>query len=216
MARGVPSSVQGVLAVVGPYAQVEAAVQSDSSVLNNPNVHAALALLKKSDSSVRTIIPGPSPVEVALYSLPTACSRYNTPSQAHSMATKLSGLYNCGQPTHVVLAVPDDHVLPSVAAAARSFPAYNQKTSGAASSVAHASQVTVYVPASVSDESLAAHQVLADSIRLAAGLVDMPCSELNTESFADIAQQVAQEVGASYTCISGTDLRDGGFGGLWG
>lgn len=215
VARGMPTAVEGVLAVIGPHAQVVSTVHGASSgPLASDSVKAALSTLGTSGSSVSTFVPtDATPVQVELHSLPTACARHNTPTQSHAVYDTLKKLFTGSQAKHVVLAVPDEHVLASVAAAARAFPAYSHKTSGAE---AGSAAVTVYVPASASDQDVGNHQVLADSVRLAAALVDMPCSELNTATFTEVAKHVAEETGASFKCISGTDLRDGGFGGLWG
>ncbi len=65
-------------------------------------------------------------------------------------------------------------------------------------------------------EVLGAVERAAAGIRLACRLVEMPTAELHTDAFVEEARTVAAQVGASATVIRGTDLRDAGFGGLWG
>jgi hypothetical protein len=53
-------------------------------------------------------------------------------------------------------------------------------------------------------------------VQLTARLVDAPCNEMNTEAFTAEAVAVAEALGITPTIIKGEELRERGFGGLYG
>ena len=55
-----------------------------------------------------------------------------------------------------------------------------------------------------------------DGVRLAARLFDTPTNVLHTDGFVEEAQAVAAQTGSSLEVIRGEDLREQGFGGLYG
>ena len=58
---------------------------------------------------------------------------------------------------------------------------------------------------------------MQNAIRLCARLVDMPPSELHTDSYLEEAKVVAGKLnGVQLTVIRGDELLAKGFGGLWG
>ena len=62
----------------------------------------------------------------------------------------------------------------------------------------------------------AAVQNLVDSVRLTSILVDAPPNELNTTTFTETARVVAHQLGVGFEVIAGEELREKGYGGLWG
>ncbi|XP_078738108.1 putative aminopeptidase NPEPL1 isoform X2 [Lampetra fluviatilis] len=57
---------------------------------------------------------------------------------------------------------------------------------------------------------------LAEGVRLAARIVDMPCSEMNTDHFLEEIAVVGKELGLTPTVIRGEELKERGFGGIYG
>jgi probable aminopeptidase NPEPL1 len=104
------------------------------------------------------------------------------------------------------------HAFPSALAIARAFPLYSGKSKqdGDAQEI-HVAFVGPNGPVS---ESRA--QVAMAGVRMAARLVDMPCSELHTNAFVDEARGVAERTGSKITVIQGKDLITEGLGGIWG
>ena len=68
----------------------------------------------------------------------------------------------------------------------------------------------------VPEDEYARVAAVAEGIRLAASLFDMPPDVLHTDAFVDTAREVAQQVGASIEVIAGDELVEKGYGGLWG
>ena len=56
---------------------------------------------------------------------------------------------------------------------------------------------------------------LSESIRMVGRIVDMPCNEMHTDAFVEEAKRVALETKSKMRLISGEELKDQGFGGLW-
>ena len=57
---------------------------------------------------------------------------------------------------------------------------------------------------------------MADSVRVAQGLVDMPPNKLTTTEFKDFVVSTATgSPGVSQTVIEGEELQQRGYGGLW-
>ena len=140
--------------------------------------------------------------------LPEACSRHNSPSRSWAIPKLASSSKDSA--IGVVLS-DDDHAFASGLAVARGVRAYS-RTSG---ETKHAEVQLVLLGSEgpVADPRI---QRGMDAVRFAGRLVDAPASELHTDAFVDEARAVAERVGARITVIRGTELRDGGFGGLWG
>lgn len=143
--------------------------------------------------------------------LPEACSRHNSPSRAWAIPA-LAAAARSKQDAVVVLALDEAaHARAAALAAARALPMYDRSTGEDRVQAVHL--VALGPDGPVEDAALPA---LLDSVRLAASLFDTPAGDLHTDAFVGVAQAVAEEVGASVSIIRGTDLRDQGFGGLWG
>merc|ERR1719195_2064286 len=55
-----------------------------------------------------------------------------------------------------------------------------------------------------------------EAITMTARIVDTPCNEMNTDAFVEEAKRVASELGIVPTIIRGEELRERGFGGIYG
>ena len=151
--------------------------------------------------------------KVVLGVLPDACSRHNSPSRAWAIP-ELARKAPASRDASVVVVVEDaSHALASALAAARGFPALSLKTAKDGERSVALCIVDVD-GAPVGDA--AELQAAVDGVRLAGRLFDTPPDALTTTAFVEEAKAVAAAVGAQVTVISGTDLRDQGFGGLWG
>lgn len=180
----------------------------------------------------------PSPTDsVSLYmnlatvaALPAKVSRHNTQSRAHSI-TKIIKSLTAGANESVVVVCSSQDMYASGCAVARAYSAYSRKTVGeppnAQARPVREVQVKVEFlvvdgengparPASLSDGDRQALETSCEAIQLAARLVDTPCNEMNTTAFVEEAVKVATELGIVPTIIRGEELRDRGFGGLYG
>ena len=149
--------------------------------------------------------------KVIISVLPEACSRYNSPSRAWAipgLARKAAGKRSVAL---YLVVDKDEHALASVMAASRSFPLYSA-TSG--SPKERTATITVIGPNGLIDIPNA--QARMEGVRTACCLVDQPTSDLHTDAFVAKALNIAQDLGVETTVVRGTDLRDQGFGGLWG
>lgn len=148
--------------------------------------------------------------------LPSKCSRHNTPSRAHALS-KLVKTLTIGTNQYFVIVCEKSEVYASACAVARAFPLYSHKSSGGTHP-----QITVefVVMGTGSDESLSASDLeclsaAAHGVRLAARVVDTPCSEMHVDAFLDEIRKVGDELGIVPTVIRGQELEKRGFGGIW-
>jgi len=148
--------------------------------------------------------------KVVLAVLPEACSRHMSASRAWAVPglVKQGGKGDVG----VLVAVSEpSHAFATVLAVARAYPLYDHRSGDTRTRAVTVVPVGPHGPVAVDG-----FQAAADGVRLAARLVDAPASELHTTAFVAEARAVALATGAELQVISGEDLRDGGFGGLWG
>ena len=145
---------------------------------------------------------------VVLGVTPDACSRHNSPSRAWS----IPGLVRSAgsKDLNILILLDDDsHARAAATAASRSVPAFTRSTTSKPRTV----QIAAYGSSFVADSTI---QPTIDGVRLAARLFDTPADTLHTDAFVAEAQAVAEAVGAEISVISGSDLDEQGFGGLWG
>ena len=150
--------------------------------------------------------------------LPEPCSRHNSPARPHAIASLLGDVLPSTGATQVLLAVEESrYALAAGCAVARCLPAYSAKTGDAAKDEEDGRSVDVaFVGADGPVPVPERLPALAAGIRSAARLVDMPTSVLHTDAFVEEARAAAKRVGASIKVLRGEELRDKGFGGLWG
>ncbi|XP_018913998.1 probable aminopeptidase NPEPL1 isoform X2 [Bemisia tabaci] len=180
----------------------------------------------------------PSPTDsIPLYlnlatiaALPSKSSRHNSASSPHSI-TKIVKSATFGVNEYIVIVCEKSDVFASACAVARAFPLYSRKTSKP-SSVDSATQT---VPATVTVEfiivgesenegdlsltssDLQTLEAAAKGIRLTAKIVDIPCNEMNVDDFLMEIKAIKNELGSvSLTIIRGEELKEQGFGGIYG
>jgi probable aminopeptidase NPEPL1 len=175
---------------------------------------------------------GGKPRKLTAAVLPSACSRHNCPAQPHALASLVGAALGSASAS-VALAVPREHAMASACAVARCLSLYNAKTTrkktaaAAAAAPAPAPAVVVCGFLDVDGDDAGGEGVeallplltaAADSVRLAARLVDTPPAEMTTTDFRREARAVAELLGprVEYAEIVGEELRDRGFGGIWG
>ena len=173
----------------------------------------------------------PTPTDISLYmnlatvaALPVKVSRHNTQSRSHSV-TKLVKSLTCGSTEAVVVVCRQEDVYASGCAVARAYSLYNKKTSGERQARDTAVTVEFLVvdtdtetvrPSNLSAEDIKVLETSSEAIQLTARLVDTPCNEMNTDHFVEEAKQVASKLGIVPTIIRGEELRERGFGGIYG
>lgn len=114
----------------------------------------------------------------------------------------------------VVHVIPDSsRALPAALAVSRAVPAYSHKSAKPAAAHVRVSFLTLDGSEVTGTARMA---TLSSSVRMAGSLVDMPTSELHTDYYVEVARAVAAETGASIEVIAGEQLRERGYGGLWG
>ena len=110
-----------------------------------------------------------------------------------------------------------DQVPAVTAAISRGFPKYNKKTGKADDKKTGRTLFVEFITGGPAAVDYAHSQRLSNAVRFCAELVDTPPSELHTDSYLDIVQQVVKRLpGVKLTVIKGTELQEKGFGGLWG
>merc|ERR1711970_173710 len=72
------------------------------------------------------------------------------------------------------------------------------------------------MPANLTESDKKVLESSCEAIQLTARLVDTPCNEMNTSAFVEEAVKVASDLGIVPTIIRGEELRERGFGGLYG
>ena len=179
----------------------------------------------------------PTPTDVSLYmnlatvaALPVKVSRHNTQSRSHSI-TKLVKSLTSGSTEAVVVVCRQEDVYASGCAVARAYSLYNKKTVGDLPNVHGRQEREVQVsveflivdestekvsPGALSKEDRTVLESSSEAIHLTARLVDTPCNEMNTDHFVEEAKKVASKLGIVPTIIRGEELRERGFGGIYG
>lgn len=180
----------------------------------------------------------PSPTDtVSLYmnlatvaALPVKVSRHNTNSRAHFI-TKVVRSCTSGGPETIVIVCNRQDIYASGCAVSRAYSHYTRKTIGEALSAGprpdREIKVSVEfllvsdddggaVPSVLSAPDIKCLESSCSAIQLTARLVDAPCNEMNTTAFTEEAIAVAKELGVATTIIKGEELRDRGFGGIYG
>merc|ERR1719319_708970 len=72
------------------------------------------------------------------------------------------------------------------------------------------------VAASLTPEDIKALESVANGIQLSARIVDTPCNEMHTDKFVEEIKTVAANLGIEADVIRGEELRERGFGGIYG
>lgn len=176
------------------------------------------------NKSINGLQPNPIDVvslfldKILILALPDRVSRHNTNAASYhidKLINRYSGRHSF---ENIILVAERGDVLASVCAIGRNFPLFSMKTS---SSGKVEKEIKIEVKLT-SDQTLTTseYQLLNDaisSIRLSARIVDTPTNFMNTDNFLHEIQAVANELKVvKLTVIRGEELRDRGFGGIWG
>ncbi|XP_073814221.1 probable aminopeptidase NPEPL1 granny smith protein isoform X1 [Musca autumnalis] len=173
--------------------------------------------------------------------VPLKCSRHNTPSRAHAITRLVkNNVLNVNEESIVIVCERAD-LFASACAVVRAFSLYSRKTTNNASSpsynrgndqdvpmknacdnsVVSIEFVIIEKDGSVSETPLDASEiccleVAAKGVQLAARIVDTPCNEMNVDHFIQEAEKIGSELNIKPLVIRGEELRERGFGGIYG
>ncbi|XP_044735857.1 probable aminopeptidase NPEPL1 [Chrysoperla carnea] len=168
--------------------------------------------------------------------LPIKCSRHNTPSRSHAI-TKLVKNCTVGVDESVVILCEKPDLYASACAVARAFPTYSKKSSSGISPTKGDNSPTttnvniefIIINGNQDDalsgrgdvdhltaEDLDMLNTTASAIRLAASIVDTPCNEMNVDHFLQEVKKIGNELKITPKIIRGEELREKGFGGIYG
>lgn len=166
------------------------------------------------------LVEGDHPHQLVLAALPESCSRHNSPSHPHELTSLLKEHKPSGEDFEIIVALDHpSHATALCSAIARAFPIFSQKSSQDDAENKNTPHVSLRMFAAQKPIEAPPHDastLLMEGVQLAARLVDMPTNHLYTDTFVMEAKQVADRVGASCTVIQGEELKEQGFGGLWG
>ncbi|KAF7659636.1 hypothetical protein LDENG_00295000 [Lucifuga dentata] len=152
--------------------------------------------------------------------LPPHVSRHNSPSSAHFVSRVVRSCLPGGSKRCIVMVCKHSDVFASACAIARTFPIFSRRS--ASSRRAEKKHVTVEFVIVDRDggrldpAELECLSNAADGVRLAARIVDTPCNEMNTDHFLDEIKAVGTELGITPVIIRGEELKQKGFGGIYG
>lgn len=192
-------------------------------------------------SAISNLHPAPED-KVSLYldvatvaALPLKASRHNTDSRAHAVTRLVKNHVLNVSEESVVLVCERENLFASACAVVRAFPLYSRKTgNGQPSStgcgdglkdtgrnVVNVEFILINKEGGVESEPLTEDEiqclnVTAQGIRLTARIVDMPCNEMNVDHFIQAVEELGQELSLKPTIIRGEELRERGFGGIYG
>lgn len=161
---------------------------------------------------------------ITLAALPTKVSRHNTPSRAQFIARIIKA---SKQPQSIVLVCEPDDVYASGCAVGRCYPLFTRKTESQTSAPKQPKSAEIRVefllvegsrviPSRLDDPTLRLLETSCSAIQLTASITDTPANEMNTDTFVAEVRRIGEEVGAACTIIRGEQLREQGFGGLYG
>jgi len=160
---------------------------------------------------------------ITVAALPAKVSRHNTSSRAHSIAKTIKSSLSAAQ--NILIVCERRDVYASGCAVGRCFPLYNMKTGEPPLTNSDINVEFLILEAGgevvslETDEERVLLEESCKAIQLTAKIVDMPANEMTSDSFvAEVLQAEAElkHYGVTATIIQGEDLREQGFGGIYG
>lgn len=129
-----------------------------------------------------------------VHTVSNKCSRNNTPSRAH-LITKIVR-QNCYAENQLILvACEQKNSIACACAVARSFPLFSAKTTNNEAKKSRNVSVTFIYTDDVSSNGIYPTQdevdcfnAVAQSVRLTAKIIDMPCADMTTDHFLEVIQ----------------------------
>lgn len=163
--------------------------------------------------SVSTFFATGSVRRLFLGVLPEPCSRHNSPARPHAITHLLKKDCPPRGDVDILLALNEpEHAFASALAVARSFHELHRRKDPAPDRT-----VRVQLLSDAGPIPAARLQAAIDAVRLVGRLVDTPPDDLHTDAFVDEALRAVEGLaGVSTTLIRGEELRQKGFGGLFG
>jgi len=157
------------------------------------------------------------PKTVSIATLSSKHSRHTTPTAAHHMMDTVSKhLPKNGDSAVVVVVCLRQHVFACGVAVARAFPTYTLKTRDVTSRDVTVCFITPDDATPLTKQDINVLTSTATSIRLAADIVDRPRNEMTCDDLVKSAVKIGQDLGVHVTVISGEQLKEQGFGGIYG
>ena len=168
-------------------------------------------------ASTETWLAGGAAKRLVAVALPEVCSRHNAPAQPHAIASRLGPLLGKGRTAVILTLAASEHAFAAGCAVARALPRYGRKNEDADAGPGKDVSVGFVAPPPSDGTELPLEllAVTAEGIRWAASLVDMPTSELHTDSYLEELEAHAKDRGCKLQVLRGEELEEKGYGGLW-
>ncbi|XP_005993620.1 probable aminopeptidase NPEPL1 [Latimeria chalumnae] len=152
--------------------------------------------------------------------LPSRVSRHNSPSAAQFLTRLVRNGLPGGSNRCIVMVCERTEVFASACAISRAFPLFTRRSNASRRTEKRTVVVEFLLVGQnngpVEVKTLECLASAADGVRLAARIVDTPCNEMNTDHFIEEIKAVGNELGIVPTIIRGEELRERGFGGIYG
>lgn len=156
------------------------------------------------------------PKHVAVATLSSKHSRHTTPSAAHHiMDTVNKNLPKAGNAV-VLVVCSKQYVFACGVAVARAFPTYTMKTRDVPDRSVTVCFLTPDQLAPLTEQDVKVLTSTATAIRLAADIVDRPRNEMTCCDLVNRAVEISRQLGVDATVIRGEQLKEQGFGGIYG
>lgn len=210
-----PTAVPDSCLIVGEQANLQKINFSDVESLISHRVSAKVFNEVVSDvGDSEGVILYPKSVSIA--TLSSKHSRHTTPSAAHHVMDTVSKHLPKSGDAVVVVVCLRQYVFACGVAVARAFPTYTLKTRDVTERAVNVCFLTPDDPSPLSDQDIIVLDSTAKSIRLTADIVDRPRNEMTCDDLVNLAVKIGGEVGADVTVIRGEQLKEQGFGGIYG
>lgn len=197
--------------------------------LTSTLIDSALASIKDSGKA-STFIPNGCQLTTIILPAASKISRNNHIFSPHKIHDHLDKLHSSAVEKTIQICILDEkigeYVGCTAAAIARALPLYHSKSCKKSDDVAENAgvNVTYFNQNAIAIQTDVLYEVAiatANGVRLSAQLGDMPPAELNPDTYAAKCKSIADELvanGASVTYkeIKGEELREGGYGGIYG
>jgi probable aminopeptidase NPEPL1 len=217
--RGTEDSVDH-LAVIGTKgalarADVVAALPAEVGGLWGPMVES----LSPGDQFAATttwVARGGAAMKISALAISDRASRHNAPSRPDAVAAALKGRFTKGHGQLLVALERSADAAALTCAVARAFPTYMKKRKTEPDLLVEVRFLVEPALPTLNDEAIARLATLAESVRDAGRLTDMPPSELHTDAFVAEAEALARRLGVPVKVLRLAELERVGMGGLVG
>lgn len=173
---------------------------------------------------------------ISLAAFADKATHYNSSAQPH-LLTEIIKSFSKGKQLNIVIVCEKKDILASGVAVAKTFPVFSRKTNIDYSKkgqneksqvlveflIAQDSQVVnVFNSETVPDDYVELKAItetlscIAYGVQLAARIVDTPCNEMNVDNFIEEIKDVGKQLNIAPVIIRGEELKERGFGGIYG